>query len=66
VGSYQDKPAARSYRFTVHGESAPRQVLLDGRPLPRDAWSYDRVTGVTTVGTPHLSLDRAFSLRLTR
>ncbi|MFI6493377.1 TIM-barrel domain-containing protein [Streptomyces sp. NPDC050564] len=66
VGSYQDKPAARSYRFTVHGESAPRQVLLDGRPLPRDAWSYDRVTGMTTVGTPTLSLDRAFSLRLTR
>jgi hypothetical protein len=65
-GSYRDKPGARSYRFTVHGESAPRQVLLNGRPLPASAWSYDTDSGVTTVRTPSLTLDRAFSLRLMR
>jgi alpha-glucosidase (family GH31 glycosyl hydrolase) len=65
-GSYQDKPASRSYRFTVHGESAPRQVLLNGRPLPRSSWSYDPDTAVTTVETPGLTLDRAFSVRLVR
>ncbi|MFF1447983.1 TIM-barrel domain-containing protein [Streptomyces sp. NPDC058274] len=65
-GSYRDKPGARAYRFTVHGESAPRQVLLNGRPLPASAWSYDTDTRVTTVRTPSLTLDRAFRLRLVR
>ncbi|MFF1812487.1 TIM-barrel domain-containing protein [Streptomyces sp. NPDC058251] len=66
VGTYEDKPTARSYRFTVHGQTAPKQVLLNGRPLPRDGWSYDTDNGVTTVRTPSLSLDRAFSVRLLR
>ncbi len=65
-GSYQDKPASRAYRFTVHGEPAPRRVLLDGHPLPRTSWSYDSGTGVTTVSTPRLTLDRGFTLRLVR
>jgi len=65
-GSYTDKPDARSYRFTVHGEAAPRQVLLNGRPLSRTSWSYDAGTGVTTIETPRLTLDRAFSVRLMR
>lgn len=49
---------SRAYRFTVHGEPAPRRVLLDGHPLPRTSWSYDSGTGVTTVSTPRLTLDR--------
>ena len=64
VGTYQGKVDARSYVFTVHGRTAPRHVLVAGRQLPSDAWSYDAGTGVTTVHTPSLSLDRAFSVRL--
>ena len=64
VGTYQGKVDARSYVFTVHGRTAPRHVLVAGRQLPSDAWSYDAGTGVTTVHTPSLSLDRAFSVQL--
>jgi alpha-glucosidase len=65
-GSYAGKPASRSYGFTVHGEAAPRQVLLNGRSLDRSAWTYDADNKVTTITTPSLSLDRAFSVRLVR
>jgi hypothetical protein len=63
-GDYAGKPAARAYRFTVHGEAAPARVLLDGRQLPASAWSSDAGTHVTTLTTPSLSLDRGFTVRL--
>ncbi|MEV6104954.1 TIM-barrel domain-containing protein [Streptomyces sp. NPDC051940] len=66
VGSYDGKVRARSYTFTVHGESAPHQVVLGGTALPRSAWSYDAGTGVTTVTTPSLPMDRDFTLQLLR
>ncbi|MER7916143.1 MULTISPECIES: TIM-barrel domain-containing protein [unclassified Streptomyces] len=63
-GAYHGKVAARTYRFTVHGGSAPARVLVDGRQLPRSAWSFDPATRVTTVTTASLPLDRGFGLRL--
>ncbi|MFJ5533431.1 TIM-barrel domain-containing protein [Streptomyces sp. NPDC093261] len=76
-GSYCGKPDARAYRFTVHGDHAPRRVSYDGRSLPRvgsaDAltaagtgWYYDAETGVTTVKTARASLDRTFTVALKR
>ncbi|MBA9049986.1 alpha-glucosidase (family GH31 glycosyl hydrolase) [Streptomyces phaeogriseichromatogenes] len=63
-GAYRGKVTARTYRFTVHGGSAPARVLLDGRQLPRSAWSFDPATRVTTITTASLPLDLGFSLRL--
>ncbi|MER8057917.1 TIM-barrel domain-containing protein [Streptomyces sp. NPDC094022] len=63
-GAYHGKVAARTYRFTVHGGSAPARVLVDGRQLPRSAWSFDPATRDTTVTTASLPLDRGFGLRL--
>lgn len=76
-GSYKNKPDARAYRFTVHGESAPHRVSAEGRTLPRVAsadalsaagsgWYYDADTGVTTVKTARQSLDRDFTVSLRR
>lgn len=75
VGSYTDKPARRAYRFTVHGQPAPRQVVTEGGPLPRldsaaalgsasSGWYYDAATGVTEIRTPAVSTDHGFSLQL--
>ncbi|MGM0349940.1 MULTISPECIES: glycoside hydrolase family 31 protein [Streptomyces] len=63
-GAYRGKVTARTYRFTVHGGSAPVRVLVDGRQLPRSAWSFDPATQVTTITTASLPLDRGFGLRL--
>ncbi len=63
-GGYTGKVDARSYRFTVHGDTAPARVFLDGRQLPDSAWSYDPGSRVTSIHTPSLSLDRGFTLRL--
>ncbi|MEV5880896.1 DUF5110 domain-containing protein, partial [Streptomyces sp. NPDC052101] len=63
-GDYAGKVDARAYRFTVHGDSAPRRILLDGRQLPASAWSYDAGTHVTTITTPSLALERGFTVRL--
>ncbi|MFF1401751.1 DUF5110 domain-containing protein [Streptomyces sp. NPDC058294] len=63
-GDYAGKVAARSYRFSVHGGTAPARILLDGRRLPLDAWSYDAGGHVTTVTTARLPLDRGFTVRL--
>ncbi|WP_439334093.1 TIM-barrel domain-containing protein [Streptomyces griseofuscus] len=63
-GAYRGKVTARTYRFTVHGGSAPARVLLDRRQLPRSAWSFDPATRVTTITTASLPLDRGFGLRL--
>ncbi|WP_051711799.1 TIM-barrel domain-containing protein [Streptomyces sp. NRRL S-350] len=74
-GSYAGKPASRAYRFTVHGQPAPRQVVSQGGPLTRldsaaaldsapSGWYYDAATGVTHVKTPSRPTDRDFSVEL--
>ena len=74
-GSYSGKPDARSYRFTVHGRSAPRMVVTQGGPLPRldsaaaldsaaSGWYFDGATGVTHVKTAPVPTDEDFSLHL--
>jgi alpha-glucosidase (family GH31 glycosyl hydrolase) len=76
-GSYKNKPDARAYRFTVHGESAPHRVSTEGTTLPRvgsadalaaagSGWYYDADTGVTTVKTARQPLDRDFTVTLRR
>ncbi|MFB7906012.1 TIM-barrel domain-containing protein [Kitasatospora sp. NPDC056076] len=74
-GSYTGKPDARSYRFTVHGQSAPRLVVTQGGRLPElhsaaaldtatSGWYFDTATGVTHVKTPSVPTDDEFSLHL--
>ncbi|MFB7508931.1 glycoside hydrolase family 31 protein, partial [Streptomyces broussonetiae] len=63
-GEYAGKVDARSYRFTVHGSTAPARVLLGGRQLPSSAWSFDPGAHVTTITVPSLPLDRGFTVRL--
>ncbi|MFD8706893.1 TIM-barrel domain-containing protein [Kitasatospora sp. NPDC059648] len=74
-GNYSGKPDARSYRFTVHGQSAPRTVVTQGGPLPRldsaaaldsaaSGWYFDQAAGVTHVKTAPFSTDDDFSLHL--
>ncbi|MFI9161868.1 glycoside hydrolase family 31 protein [Kitasatospora aureofaciens] len=74
-GSYSGKPDARSYRFTVHGRSAPRMVVTQGGPLPRldsaaaldsaaSGWYFDGAAGVTHVKTAPVPTDEDFSLHL--
>lgn len=41
----------RGYAYLTTPE--PRAALLNGRPLPRDSWSYDQETGVMRVEYPH-------------
>jgi alpha-glucosidase (family GH31 glycosyl hydrolase) len=72
-GAYTGKPDARAYRFTIHTGTAPRHVSVQGRPLHQadslDAlaasgtgWYYDAATGVTTVLTERIPLDRGFTV----
>ncbi|MER7395361.1 TIM-barrel domain-containing protein [Streptomyces sp. NPDC000151] len=74
-GTYTGKPEARSYRFTIHTDAAPRRVSLGGRALHRTdsaaslaqagtGWSYDAKTGVTTIRTDRISMDREFTVTL--
>jgi alpha-glucosidase len=61
-GTYDGKPGARSYAFTVHVGAAPTVVLLDGHPLT--GWTYDATTKTVHVRTPSLSTATAFELQL--
>lgn len=76
-GEFNGKQTARPYAFTVHTNSAPGEVELGGRELPRLAsesayrkasqgWWYDRDDrgGVVKVKTAPLPTDRAFELEL--
>ncbi|GAA2742761.1 TIM-barrel domain-containing protein [Kitasatospora cinereorecta] len=71
-GTYAGKPAARAYRFTVHGQGEPRLVVGPGGPLPRlttddpaaTGWRYDPATGVTEIRTPSRPTDRPFSVEI--
>ncbi|WP_406309401.1 TIM-barrel domain-containing protein [Streptomyces sp. NBC_00623] len=75
VGSYEGKPAARTYRFTVHGKDAPSQVVMNGRRLQRlnsatalasaeSGWYTDPATGITEIRTPSVSTGRGFTVEL--
>ncbi|MEU3840081.1 NPCBM/NEW2 domain-containing protein [Streptomyces sp. NPDC028635] len=77
AGSFAGKQSARPYRFTVHTGSAPAQVRLDGRALPRqtskaafeaaaEGWWYDAGdrAGVVQVKTRAISTARAFRVDL--
>ncbi|MGV9632014.1 NPCBM/NEW2 domain-containing protein [Streptomyces sp. NPDC003487] len=77
TGSFAGKQSARPYAFTVHTGSAPAQVRLDGRALPRqtskaafdaaaEGWWYDAGDrgGVVQVKTPAISTSRAFRIDL--
>jgi hypothetical protein len=48
-GGYPGEPASRNYTLDLTDLSAPRSVLVDGRPLPRSAWSYDTATDTLQV-----------------
>ncbi|CAL9632606.1 NPCBM/NEW2 domain-containing protein [Streptomyces sp. enrichment culture] len=78
VGSFDGKQTTRPYRFTVHTGSAPEQVRLGDRTLPRhtseaafdaaaEGWWYDAAdrAGVVQVKTRALSTARAHRLELT-
>ncbi|WP_329126211.1 glycoside hydrolase family 31 protein [Streptomyces sp. NBC_01465] len=74
VGSYDGKAASRSYGFTVHGATAPHQVVAAGGKLVHLAdatafasagsgW-YTDATGVTHIKTRSLSTGHALSVEL--
>lgn len=48
-GSYPGEPKARQYSLTLTDLSAPRTVLVGGKPLPKSAWSYDSGTDTLQV-----------------
>ena len=48
-GTYPGAPTARSYTVNLSDLSAPRSVLIDGRPLPPAAWSYNSATDTLQV-----------------
>ncbi|POX44640.1 glycoside hydrolase [Streptomyces sp. Ru71] len=77
AGSFTGKQSARPYLFTVHTGSAPAQVRLDGRVLPRQAskaafdaaaegWFHDAGDrgGVVQVKTRAVATSRAFRVDL--
>ncbi len=77
VGDFAGKQATRPYLFTVHSTTAPGNVTLGGRPLPRltskaafdaagQGWWYDATDrgGVVQVKTSPLSTSTAFRLTL--
>ncbi|GAA1361665.1 glycoside hydrolase family 31 protein [Streptomyces beijiangensis] len=75
VGRYDGKAASRSYGFTVHAKTAPKQVVAAGGKLPHLAdakafdaaasgWYTDPATGVTHIRTRSLSTDHGFSVEL--
>ncbi|MFI0981632.1 NPCBM/NEW2 domain-containing protein [Streptomyces sp. NPDC021093] len=76
-GDFRGKQTKRPYAFTVHTNSAPDEVELGGRELPRlksrsaydkavQGWWYDQDDrgGVVRVKTAPLRTDRAFELEL--
>ena len=56
VGSYPGAPTTRSYTVDVPGISAPRTVLINGRPLAGSGWSYDGATHTLAVPLPTASV----------
>jgi hypothetical protein len=48
-GAYPGAPSSRQYTVDLADVSAPREVLVDGQPLPTSAWSYDTATSTLEV-----------------
>jgi hypothetical protein len=67
-GRYPGQPTSRRFSVQMQDVSAPRVVLLDGRPLPRatarraNGWSYDSADHVLTVPVDGLSLSAVASI----
>ncbi|MGW8564875.1 TIM-barrel domain-containing protein [Isoptericola sp. NPDC055881] len=75
TGDYTGKPTARSYRFTLHTDTAPATVRVGGERLSAAAtvddldrgpgYVFDPASGVLTVQTARVDTDRAFDVRVT-
>ena len=63
-GFYSGAPTLRAYTLRLFHASAPHAVKLDGRSLPRSAWSYDGSTHTATVATTRLPLRAAHTIAL--
>ncbi|GAB2630278.1 hypothetical protein GCM10009743_00880 [Kribbella swartbergensis] len=71
VGTYTGKPASRPYELTVHTGTAPHDVIVDGRKLPKldnyqagsIGWHYDN--GIIRVKTAPISTSRTAVVQLT-
>lgn len=48
-GGYEGMVAARSYALVLYAVPEPAEILVDGQPLDRDAWTYD------VAGDPHIA-----------
>jgi uncharacterized repeat protein (TIGR01451 family) len=62
-GSYPGQPSTRSFQVDLMGVSRPHIVLLNGRPLAADDWSYDASSH--TVIVPVTGLARTADARVT-
>lgn len=57
-GSYPGAPNSRSYTIDLVDVSAPRTVLVDGRPLPSTDWDYDAAAHTLTVSVGSVPTNR--------
>ncbi len=75
-GSYAGKPATRAYGLSVHTNTEPSEVSVDGTTVSRVAtkaaldgapsgWFYDTATGIIHAKTVALSTAGAHSVRVT-
>ncbi|ADB30605.1 glycoside hydrolase family 31 [Kribbella flavida DSM 17836] len=64
TGSYPGAASARAYTLRLSNSKAPAAVSVDGRLLPRTAWSYDRTTRTVTATTGRLSVRSAHAITL--
>jgi hypothetical protein len=58
AGSYPGAPRSRSYTVDLVDVSAPRQVLVNDRPLSSSHWSYDAGTHTLKVALGSVPTDR--------
>ena len=75
-GSYAGKPGTRGYGLTVHTNTVPSEVAVDGTVVSRassqaaldaaaDGWFYDASTGVVNVRTRSVTTASTHTVRLT-
>jgi hypothetical protein len=55
-GSYPGAPSSRQYTVDLVDVSAPHAVLVNGRPAPASAWTYDAATRTLAVALPAASV----------
>jgi hypothetical protein len=61
-GSYPGAPVSRDYQLDLIDTTRPQLVLLNGRPLPSAAWSYDAATATLHVRTGTLPTNRTATI----